>query len=172
MKGAKGILWLILISVICIHAKAPPTVPVTVLQGRVVRILDGDTVDLLVGGPRSERIRLAGVDAPEKGQPFGTQARKRLASLCFQRDVKIRASKRDRYGRLLGRILADGEDLNRRMIQEGFAWHYLKYAHEQSVDERTGDARAEREARAARRGLWVDAAPVPPWDWRKRGRGR
>lgn len=155
-----------------IALQAKPVATTSTMQGRVVRILDGDTVELLVGGLRTERIRLAGIDAPEKGQPFGTQARKRLASLCFQRDVKIRASKRDRYGRLLGRILADGEDLNRRMIQEGFAWHYLQYAHEQPVDERTGDSRAEQEARTARRGLWVDAAPVPPWDWRKRRRGR
>lgn len=140
--------------------------PRSVLQGRVVRILDGDTVDLLVDGRRTERIRLEGIDAPEKGQPFGTQARKRLASLCFLREVQVRTAKKDRYGRWIGRIRADGEDLNLRMLREGLAWHFAKYAHEQPPAEREADAHAEAEARAARRGLWADRAPVPPWDWR------
>jgi endonuclease YncB( thermonuclease family) len=138
------------------------------LRGRVVRILDGDTVDLLVAGARTERIRLEGIDAPEKGQAFGTQARKRLASLLFLRDVQVRLGKRDRYQRWIGRIRADGEDINRRLLLEGMAWHFVQYAHEQPVAEREADARAEAAARAARRGIWGDREPVPPWAWRKR----
>lgn len=162
------------LALLCLPALVLPARPEAAfqLQGRVVRILDGDTVELLVGGFRTERIRLVGIDAPEKGQPFGTASRKRLASLCFLRDLQVRADKRDRYGRLLGRLFAGGEDLNRRMIAEGMAWHYAQYAREQPLGERTGDARAEQEARAARRGLWSDPDPVAPWDWRHRGRGR
>jgi endonuclease YncB( thermonuclease family) len=80
----------------------------------------------------------------------------------------VRLRKRDRYRRWIGRILADGEDINRRMLLEGLAWPYAQYAREKPAAERDADARAEAEARAARRGLWWDPAPVPPWDWRKR----
>jgi endonuclease YncB( thermonuclease family) len=141
------------------------------VPGVVVRILDGDTVDLLIGRGRIERIRLEGIDAPEKGQPFGTQARKRLAGFCFQREVVVRVSKKDRYRRSIGRVFADGEDLNQRMLREGMAWHYARFAHEQPAGEHAADAQTEREARAARLGVWSDAAPIPPWDWRKSGRG-
>ena len=130
------------------------------LTGRVVNVHDGDTVRVLDAANVQHKVRLQGIDAPERGQPFGTVARDRLASLVMGKAVTVHDDGRDKYGRTLGRIEIEGQDVNRQMVADGLAWHYVKY----SKDARL--AAAERAARAAKRGLWADAAPVPPWDWR------
>lgn len=148
------------------------TLPLTAsadwLEGTVVAIADGDTLTVLDATQTQHRIRLAGIDAPEKRQAFGNVSRQHLADAVFQRRVRVEYHKADRYGRLIGKVLLGGQDLNLAQVTAGLAWHYKQYEREQSPDDRRTYAAAEDEARAARRGLWRDSAPVPPWEWRHR----
>jgi endonuclease YncB( thermonuclease family) len=137
------------------------------LQGRVVAVTDGDTVKVLDASNTLWKIRLMGIDAPEKKQAFGTQSKSNLSDLIFGKTVTIEYFKQDRYGRTIGKILVDGVDANLQQVKAGLAWHYKKYAKEQSMQDRATYARAEDQARAERRGLWRDAEPAPPWEWRK-----
>ncbi|MGJ5817610.1 thermonuclease family protein [Paludibaculum fermentans] len=139
--------------------------------GKVVGIQDGDTITILrVGKP--VRVRLDGVDCPELGQPFGGRARERVSALTFGRMVVVRegvgAAGRDRYGRVLAQvILADGRNLNRLLVAEGWAWWYRHYAPRDAVL-----AGLEERARELRLGLWADEEPEPPWLWRGQRRKR
>ena len=130
------------------------------LTGKVVSVHDGDTLRVLDAAGTQHKVRLQGIDAPETKQAFGTKARNRLADLTLGKAVTVRVHGRDRYGRTLGTVEAAGQDANRQMVADGMAWHYVEY----STD--AGLAQAERDARAAGRGLWADKAPVAPWDWR------
>lgn len=130
--------------------------------GKVVGISDGDTVSVLREG-KATKVRLYGVDAPEKAQAFGTQARKFTGDLVFQQMVTVIIRDTDRYGRLVGEvILPDGRNLNQELVRAGMAWWYQQYA-----PKATTLAQLEAEARAAKRGLWADASPTPPWEWRR-----
>jgi endonuclease YncB( thermonuclease family) len=130
------------------------------LVGRVVSIQDGDTLTVLVSR-KQMRVRLVDIDAPERKQPFGTRSRQSLAELCAGRDARVESKGEDRYGRTLGRVFCAGTDANAEQVRRGMAWVFERYApkdsHLYSV---------QREARAARRGLWQDSKPVPPWEWR------
>jgi len=145
------------------------------IVGRVVRVADGDTITVLAsGGTRSvasaapvpHKIRLQGIDAPEKKQAFGNASRKFLSGLVANREVRVTYAKRDRYGRILGTVFVDGRDINLEMLKAGMAWHYKKY------DTNPTYAKAETEARTARRGLWQDKNPTPPETFRHKGRAR
>lgn len=129
----------------------------------VVGITDGDTVTVLDARHVQHKIRLSGIDAPEKSQPFGQRSKENLSAWVFDRHVTVETDKTDRYGRSVGKIVLNGIDVNLEQIKQGFAWHYWKYGSEQPEDERHRYAQAEKAARA---GLWRDAAPVAPWDWR------
>jgi endonuclease YncB( thermonuclease family) len=130
--------------------------------GSVVAISDGDTIKVMHDG-RAERIRLYGVDCPEKAQPWGTRARQFTGDMVFGRTVTVRVRDTDRYGRTVGEVvLPDGRSLNRELVRAGMAWWYRQYAR---GDRELG--RLEAQARAARRGLWSDVAPVAPWEWRR-----
>jgi endonuclease YncB( thermonuclease family) len=141
-----------------------------ILTGRIVGVSDGDTVTLLDGQNRQTKIRLTGIDAPEKKMPFGQRAREHLSDLVFDKAVKVETEKLDRYGRTLGKIVVNNRDMNLAMIQGGFAWHYKKYQSQQSSSDRLLYAHAEAQARQHRAGLWRDPQPVPPWEWRNSGR--
>lgn len=136
--------------------------------GRVVAIADGDTITVLDANQTQHKVRLAGIDAPEKRQAFGNVSRQHLAAAVFGRTVTVDWTKHDRYGREIGKILIGGKDANFGQIEAGLAWHYKRYEREQSAEDRTAYAAAEEAARAARRGLWQDAAPVAPWAYRHR----
>jgi endonuclease YncB( thermonuclease family) len=138
------------------------------IQARVVGVTDGDTVAALTSEKRQIKVRLAGIDTPEKKQPFGTAAKQALSDLAFGRDAVIEYEKEDRYGRTVGKVLVDGRDVNLELVTRGFAWWYRKYANEQSAEDRALYEAAENAARAASRGLWSDPQPIPPWEWRKR----
>jgi len=140
------------------------------LSGRVVKVADGDTVTVLDVSNTQHRIRLEGIDAPESHQDFGTQSKKNLSSLIFGRDVTVVYDKTDRYGRLVGKILLDGKDINLEQIKAGLAWHYKEYERDQAPEDRELYARAEDEARSARRGLWVDPNPLEPGEFRREER--
>jgi endonuclease YncB( thermonuclease family) len=129
-------------------------------QGRCVGVSDGDTVTLLVGG-RQEKVRLYGIDAPEKAQAFGQRARQYAASIVFGRQAGLERIGMDRYGRTIGKVFVDGRSLNEDMLRAGLAWHYKAYSHDADL------AALEVVARQERRGIWADSSPVPPWAFRR-----
>ncbi len=138
--------------------------PAGSFTGEVVGVLDGDTIEVLHNG-KAQRIRLQGIDCPEKGQPYGNNAKQATSSLVFAQVVTLEIHGKDKYGRVLADVsLADGTNVNQELVKEGWCWWYRKYAQEDTMLENL-----ETEARDARKGLWVDPNPVPPWEWRKRG---
>ena len=136
------------------------------IEGRVVSVADGDTITILDNDKMQHKIRLAGIDAPEKTQAFGNRSKESLSNLVFSKVVTVETEKKDRYGRDVGKVLVNGVDANLEQVQRGFAWHYKAYQREQSANDRKLYDLAESEARAARRGLWADDVSVPPWDFR------
>lgn len=137
------------------------------LTGSVVAIADGDTITLLDSAKTQHRIRLEGIDAPETHQAFGEQSRLSLSEMIFGKDVSVSYQKTDQYGRLVGKIVLDGKDINLEQVKAGMAWHYKFYEDEQTPEDRDAYAKAEAEARAARRGLWQDPNPTEPYQFRK-----
>ena len=131
--------------------------------GKVVAVIDGDTIEVL-HHQHPERIRLSGIDCPEKGQAFGKRARQAASDLAFGKQVTVQTHGYDKYTRTLGDVLLpDGTNVNQELVKQGWCWWYRKYA--------PGDLgleKLEQEARAAKKGLWADPQPVPPWEWRKR----
>jgi endonuclease YncB( thermonuclease family) len=143
--------------------------------GRVVGVIDGDTLDILTAGFETLRVRLSGIDAPELGQAFGRNAKAALSSFIFARSVAIEWRKRDRYDRVVAKVMLEGRDIAFEMLALGMAWHYTRFEAEQPAADRREYADAQTRARVARRGLWADAAPVPPWEYRARhsdGKGK
>ena len=134
------------------------------VRGRVVSVHDGDTLTVLIDH-RQVRVRLTDIDAPERGQPFGTRSRESLSDLCFGKTAALDVRGQDRYQRTLAQVTCAGTDANAEQVRRGYAWTFVRYA-------RPGSPllALENEARAAHRGLWQDPAPVPPWDWRRNGR--
>lgn len=136
--------------------------PITeTLTGNVVGVSDGDTITVLVD-KKPIKIRLEGIDAPEAKQSFGNRSKQALSDLVFGKEVRVKKTGEDRYGRSLGFVSWDGIDINAKMIQDGWAWHYKKYNHDSKL------ADLELQARAARRGLWAEPNPLAPWDFRDR----
>mgnify|MGYP000391390911 CR=1 FL=1 len=131
------------------------------IQGKVVHIADGDTLTLLTSSNKQVKIRLAGIDTPEKKQPFGNKAKQVLAALTFQKQVTVDVQTIDRYGRTVGRVYVQGFDVNADLVKQGMAWVYRKYTKDQNLYS------LEAEAKSAKRGLWASSHPIPPWDWRK-----
>lgn len=142
------------------------------VSGRVVGIADGDTVTVLDSTNTQWKIRLMGIDAPEKKMPFGQKSKEHLSDLVFNKQVSVEYSKRDKYGRTIGKIMLDGVDANLEQVRAGMAWHYKQYQKEQSPEERVSYSDAEEQARAGSKGLWIDTDPVPPWDWRREQKAR
>lgn len=147
----------------CTPSTGLPASPLaaTLHTGKVVGIADGDTLTLLVDR-RQVKVRLAEIDAPEQGQLYGTKAREALSALAFGNSAAVLEVDRDRYGRIVGQVYVGGVDVNAKLVRQGYAWVYRKYAKRPRLYE------LEREAREARRGLWADGNPVPPWEWRRR----
>ena len=135
-------------------------------KGQVVGILDGDTLEVL-NGHHAERIRLSGIDCPEKGQAYGKRAKQAASALAFGKQVTLKTHGYDKYKRTLGDvILSDGTNVNHALVKDGWCWWYRKYAPGDRVLQRL-----EMEAREAQRGWWADPQPLPPWEWRKRSKG-
>jgi endonuclease YncB( thermonuclease family) len=137
------------------------------VQGKVVAVADGDTITVLDDAKRQHRIRVAAIDAPEKSQAFGSRSKEHLGRLAFGQRVTCDVIKTDAYGRSVANVFASSVDIGLAQIEAGMAWHFKRYASEQSVSARQKYEAAEVSARTARRGLWADKAPVPPWAWRK-----
>ena len=137
------------------------------LTGLVVGVSDGDTITVLVD-KTPYKIRLAGIDAPESRQAFGQASKQHLSALVYKKPVTVLWVKKDRYGRTLGKVMVDGTDVCLEQIKAGLAWHYKRYASEQPAQDRADYAAAEDRAKGERIGLWSDARPTAPWDWRKK----
>ena len=146
------------------------------ISGRVVSVTDGDTIKVLDSTNTEHKVRLTGIDAPERGQPYGTASRDHLASMVAGKEVKVESTKSDRYGRVLGKVWVQPADCptcgktlntNHAQVLAGMAWWYRYYAKEQSAEDRGRYESAEDEAKARKWGLWADPNPINPYDWRK-----
>lgn len=135
--------------------------------GRIVAIADGDTLTLLDTANRRHKIRLAGIDAPEKRQGFGERAKANLSALAFNQEAIADCPKRDRYRREICVVMIAGRDIGLEQISVGMAWWYRQYAREQTAPQRADYEAAEFMAKAGRLGLWADENPTPPWEWRR-----
>jgi endonuclease YncB( thermonuclease family) len=142
------------------------------LVGRVVGLSDGDTITVLDARLSQHKIRLAGIDAPEKGQPFGNRSKASLSSLVMGRSVEVEWHKRDRYGRVVGVVRVGTQDVGLAQVRAGMAGHYKAYEREQGLVERRAYVSAEEEARALSKGLWADRQPQAPWEYRASKRQR
>ncbi len=131
----------------------------------VVGVTDGDTIKVVRQG-RQERIRLHGIDAPESKQPFGRSATRALGDLLRDRAVSIEPTSTDRYGRIVALVYAGDDVVNREMVRLGRAWVWPRYCRQ---DYCAAWRRDQDAARSARRGLWRDKSPTPPWQWRSNG---
>lgn len=128
-------------------------------SGRVVTVVDGDTIGVLRDG-HEVRVRLDGIDAPESGQDFWEQAKQFMTDAAFNKVVAVSGHELDRYGRLIARVTVDGRDLSVAAIEAGFAWHFVRYANDPIL------AAAEARARTHRLGLWAQPGATPPWEYR------
>ena len=132
------------------------------IQGQVVGVSDGDSITLLDSANRQYKIRLQGIDAPEKAQAFGQASKETLSNLVFQKTVEVHGSKKDRYGRTVGQVMVGGLDACLEQVKLGMAWHYKAYQSEQTPADRVLYDAAERMARYQRTGLWQDSSPIEP----------
>jgi endonuclease YncB( thermonuclease family) len=137
------------------------------IHGRITGIVDGDTINMRILGKQQIRVRIAFIDAPEKGQAFGQRAKQAMSELLFGKDVELQAHTIDRYWRLVARVLVDGQDAGLELLKQGLCWVYDKYVGEAAAEIQTGYRDAQQRAQAERAGLWQDPDPVPPWEWRK-----
>jgi endonuclease YncB( thermonuclease family) len=137
------------------------------LLGKVIKVADGDTITVLDDTNTQHKIRLSGIDAPEKKQAFGNVSKQSLADMVAGQSVAVEWAKVDRYKRKVGKVLLDGQDVNLMQIKRGLAWHYKKYQDEQPPIDQQSYAAAEHVARASQVGLWRDADPMPPWSFRQ-----
>ena len=137
------------------------------LQGKVVKVADGDTLTVLDDKKTQHKIRLQGIDAPEKAQAFGQKSKQSLNQLVHSKMVTVEFEKKDKYGRTVGKVLLNGTDVCLEQIKLGMAWHYKQYQSEQSKEDREIYAQAEQLAKSQAIGLWRDKNPMPPWDFRQ-----
>ena len=132
------------------------------IKGKVVAVTDGDTITVLDEMDKGNfKIRLDKIDAPEKKQAFGNQAKQFLSSLIFGKQVTVRYKAVDRYGRIVGVVYCDGVEINLVMVRNGYAWHYSYY------DKTPAYIQAEKQARADKKGLWASNVPMNPYEFRK-----
>ena len=147
---------------VCLALALIAASPNAVFTARVVKIVDGDTIHVEVPGKATQKVRLVDIDTPEHDQPWGREARQALATLVSGREVRLETHGSDDYGRLLARVFVAEVDVNAELVRNGAAWVFRKYSDDAKL------LALEREARAAKRGLWAlpESERVPPWQWR------
>jgi len=137
------------------------------IQGKVIGIFDGDTYNILTIDNQTIKVRMEGIDAPEREMPFHKASQKYLSQLIYKKDIKLDKTGEDQYGRTLGfTYLLDGTDINLQMLKEGMVWHYKKYNSNRLYSD------AEKEARSFKKGLWTDKNPIAPWEFRNSQRNK
>lgn len=129
-------------------------------QGKVVAVHDGDTITVL-HDKEQIKVRFEGIDAPETKQDFGTKARQALSKKVFGKQVTVEWTEKDQYGRTLGKVILDKRWINNEMVQDGMAWHYKRYSKDKTL------SASEEKAKKAKKGLWSQPNPTPPWEFRK-----
>ena len=137
------------------------------LQGKVVGVADGDSLTVLDNNKTQHKIRLQVIDAPEKAQAFGQKSKQSLHQLVHNKQVTVEFQKKDKYGRTVGKVLINGNDICLEQIKLGMAWHYTQYATEQPKEDRIAYQQAELAARGQALGIWKDQNAIPPWEFRK-----
>lgn len=140
------------------------------LQGKVVSVADGDTITVLDSQKTQHKIRLQGIDAPERAQAFGNKSKQSLHEMVHGKQVTVDYQKKDKYGRVVGKILLNSTDVCLEQLKRGMAWHYKQYANEQPKEDRETYSLAEQQAKTELKGLWKDKQPVPPWEFRKQNK--
>lgn len=162
-------------AVLALLTLTPPAL-VADLSGRVVHVADGDTITLLTQEKQQVKIRIAGIDAPEKAQPFGNRSKQNMERMAKGKNAIADCPKTDRYGRKVCKIWAQPSDcptcdltleVGYAQISAGLAWWYRAYAKEQSPEDRGRYESEENEARLRKHGLWIESSAVPPWEWRR-----
>ncbi len=135
-------------------------------QATVVGITDGDTIKVLRAGNEQVKIRLAEIDCPERKQPWGTKAKQAVSELVMGRTVKIEVIDVDRYGRTVGKVFVDEQNVNRALVEDGHCWAYVEYVRDTQLPV------LQEQAKAASRGLWQlpESERMPPWEWRRNRR--
>ena len=149
--------------VVCI---AFSTAQASQLVGRVIGITDGDTITVLDSEKREHKIRLMGIDAPEKKQSYGNESKKALSNYIYQKEVIVEYKKEDRYKRKVGKVILDKQDICLQMVKDGMAWHYKDYEKEQSITDRELYSEAEDKAQKEKIGLWQSTHNVKPSEFR------
>jgi micrococcal nuclease len=134
-------------------------------MAKVVSVTDGDTIKVYNAEQGQVKVRLYGIDTPEKGQPYGKAAGKHLASLIAGATVEVESVAKDRYGRTVGIVWGSGTNINQEMVKAGYAWVYSRYCDKPFCEYWLA---LESEARQDKKGLWQEPNPVPPWEWRRR----
>lgn len=152
---------------VLLSAAVSATAQPKTLTGKVVAVPDGDSITIIDKKKRQHNVELAGIDAPEEGQAYSQKAQAFLSEQVMGRMVVVEGQRYDRNGRLIGKLLVSGRDMNLEMLISGFAWHFKEYAAEQSDRDRQLYESAEFYARKSKFNLWSDAAPVEPWRFDK-----
>lgn len=134
------------------------------VTGKCVGVHDGDSITVLAAGNVQLKVRLEGIDAPELKQPFSVQSKEAMSGLVFGKADILQVTGKDRYKRTLAVVVANGVNVSLEMVRRGLAWRFDKYSKDAEL------LAAQNAAKAARRGLWADPAPVPPWEWRAKAK--
>jgi len=131
------------------------------ISGKVIKVYDGDTIQILTHSGDKIKVRLYGIDCPEKAQPYGNDAKNLLSFLTNNNIVRVGYDKKGRYGRIIGKVYCNNVYVNKRLVKLGLAWHYKQYSKDKDL------AKAEAEAKRDKMGLWKQNNPIPPWAWRR-----
>ena len=140
------------------------------LIGKVIKVSDGDTITVLDSNNQKHKIRLKGIDAPESQQAFGDISTQSLSELVYDKEVLVTWDKKDKYYRILGKVIVDGNDANYEQLTKGLAWYYKQYEKDLSDEDKKRYSEAEEWARNYTEGLWADSNSIPPWEFRRRGK--
>lgn len=154
----------ILLILLLVFISCRPPADGETLSGKVVSVADGDTFTMLVNGTDQVKVRLLGIDAPERGQDYGTKARQHLNDLCYGKTVTVRKDSEDQYGRVLGILYVGDMNVNEEMVRSGLAWYYRHFVTDHRLDS------LEQLARSERLNIWSMKNPVPPYEFRKKNR--
>ena len=164
MKLLKLLILIVLIAINIAGCKnAEVNEPVAAVVGKVVKVVDGDTLHVY-SNKKNYKIRLSGIDAPERGQAYGKRAKEHLEFLVAGKQVIAIVESKDRYSRYVASVKVQNKDVCAEMLTAGYAWHYKQYDNNKYYDE------LQREAKKAKRGLWLDKKPQAPWEYRKEQR--
>jgi len=138
------------------------------LIGKVIKVSDGDTITVLDSNNQKHKIRLKGIDAPESQQAFGDISTQSLSELVYDKEVLVTWDKKDKYYRILGKVIVDGNDANYEQLTKGLAWYYKQYEKDLSDEDKKRYSEAEEWVRNYTEGLWADSNSIPPWEFRRK----